>query len=85
MENCGFKKTKFGFDYHGKLEDCILKAKEKVKKLEKDRVYFERRYNEELRKYNSYFNALNNAKEFIRLAERKLNEIENKSNEKESI
>ena len=37
MENCGFKKTKFSFDYHGKLEDCILKAKEKAEKLEKDK------------------------------------------------
>lgn len=72
MDKCGFSKTKSGFGYYGKLEDCILKAKEKVARLENETPYIERRFEEEKRRRQRHLNSINDTYRFIACAENEL-------------
>ena len=85
MRNFGYKKTKTGFSYYGDLQQCILSAKENIKRLEKETPYIMRRYEEEKKRKDRHLNAISNANRFIALAENELIKQQNEQSDEKEI
>ena len=79
MAKCSFRKTKTGFSYSGTLEDCLISARHKLERLEKETPYIERRFKEEKQRHDRHDNAIYDTKRFIWCVEDELKKIrENK-------
>ena len=73
MAKNSFSKNKKGFSYKGDIQECIKNAEAKITKLERETAYILRRWQEEERRKKAHFNAIQTAKDFIRVATDHLN------------